>query len=89
MRLLDAARVAPVDKDVMAQRLAPTRELFTKSVVARRDLEAGTVLEAGDLAVKKPGGGIEPVRLEELVGRRLREPLRADEALRDEHVDRA
>ncbi|MEJ7786022.1 MAG: N-acetylneuraminate synthase family protein [Solirubrobacteraceae bacterium] len=86
-RLLDAALAAPVDKDAMAQRLEPTRELFTKSIVARQDLQAGAVLTQGDLVAKKPGGGIEPARLEELVGRTLRSPLPADQALRDEDLE--
>jgi len=86
-RLLDAALAAPVDKDSMAQRLEPTRAMFTKSVVARRDLEAGTVLTASDLAVKKPGGGMEPARLGEAVGRMLRSALAVNQALHDRDLE--
>jgi N-acetylneuraminate synthase len=57
------------------------RALFGRSVVARRDLPAGTVLRAEDLALKKPGGGLPPDRLDGLVGLVLLRDLSADEAL--------
>jgi N-acetylneuraminate synthase len=71
----------PVDKDAMAQELRGMRQLFTKSLVARRPLAAGTVLAAGDLALKKPGDGLGADALPELVGRRLRRSLDADERI--------
>jgi N,N'-diacetyllegionaminate synthase len=86
VRFLEQARAHPVDKDVTARALAPMRELFTRSVVALRDLPAGTVLQAEHLAVKKPGGGLAPERLPDLLGGRLVRSLRADEALRADDV---
>jgi N-acetylneuraminate synthase len=73
----------PVDKDAMAEDLRPLRALFTKSVVARANLAAGTVLAADHLAAKKPGTGIPAARLPELIGRRLRRDVNADEPLRE------
>jgi N-acetylneuraminate synthase len=89
VRMLDRALASPVDKDAMAERLLGTRALFTRSVVASRDLAAGTVLAGDDLVAKKPGGGLPPQRLGELVGRRLRAAVGADEPLTDEHLDGA
>ncbi|MEJ7804265.1 MAG: N-acetylneuraminate synthase family protein [Candidatus Limnocylindria bacterium] len=86
-RMLAEALAAPVDKDAMAQRLEPTRELFTKSIVARGELDAGTVLTPSELAVKKPGGGMEPSRLAQVVGRRLRVPVVADHVLQDDDLE--
>jgi N-acetylneuraminate synthase len=60
--------------------------MFTKSVVARADLHAGTVLAPEHLAVKKPGGGIPAARIAELIGRRLRRAVKADEPLREEDL---
>lgn len=71
----------PVDKDALGETLAPTRALFTKSLVARHDLEAGTVLQAHHLAAKKPGTGIPAAKLNDVVGRTLARPMRADEQL--------
>ncbi|MCZ7574938.1 MAG: N-acetylneuraminate synthase family protein [Ardenticatenaceae bacterium] len=81
VRFIEQMRGNPVDKDAMAQEMSPLRELFTKSVVARGDLAAGTVLTEHYLTVKKPGTGIPAERLSELVGRRLRRPVQADELL--------
>jgi N-acetylneuraminate synthase len=63
------------------------RNIFTKSVVARRDLPAGTVLAESDLAAKKPGTGIPGARLPELIGRRLRRAVSLDELLAADDVD--
>jgi N-acetylneuraminate synthase len=72
---------SPVDKNALAGEMAPLRKLFTKSVVARNDLPAGTVLGEEHLSVKKPGAGIPAARLPELLGARLRRSVRADELL--------
>lgn len=86
VRYLGAALAAPVDKDAVAIEMEPMRELFGRSLVARRGLPAGHVLAASDLDAKKPGGGIPPARLEAVVGRRLRRKLGSDEPLCDEDV---
>ncbi len=87
VRYLDAALAAPVDKEAVATEMAPMRTLFGRSLAARRALPVGHVLAARDLEAKKPGGGIPPARLEALLGRRLRRPLRLHEPLCDEDVD--
>ena len=87
VRYLSAAIGAPVDKTAMARRLDPMRQLFTKSIVAREPLAAGTVLNASDLALKKPGGGLPPARLEHVVGKRLKVAIDADESVLEEHLE--
>ena len=57
------------------------RHWALKSLVAVRDLPAGTVLAGGMLTAKRPGDGIAPGRLGEIIGRRLRRPLSADDAV--------
>lgn len=49
-----------------------------KSLVAARPLAGGHVLEADDVTAKRPGTGIPPNRLGELIGRRLRRDVAAD-----------
>ncbi len=65
-------RANPVDKDAVAGDMAPLRAIFTKSLVARTPLAAGTVLTDAHLAAKKPGTGIPAERLPDVIGRRLR-----------------
>lgn len=72
---------APIDKDAEAATRADLRALFTKSLVARRPLPAGHVLTPEDLTAKKPGTGIPPERLDELVGRVLPHPVGADDLI--------
>ncbi len=49
-----------------------TRDVARRSVVTTRELPAGHVLQAADLALRRPGTGLAPDDLERLVGRRLR-----------------
>jgi N-acetylneuraminate synthase/sialic acid synthase len=57
-----------------------------KTLVAARDLPAGHLLTAADVAVKSPGGGLPPYELDRLLGRRLSQALRADDVIRFEHL---
>jgi N-acetylneuraminate synthase len=81
VRWIEGMLAAPVDKDAAAAPLAPLRRTFMKSVVARVDLPAGTVLREQDLALRKPGTGLPPSRLPELLGARLVRPIAAGELL--------
>ena len=69
----------PVDKDALGVELTPIRRLFTKSIVARTNLKAGTILLPEHLTTKKPGIGLPAARLPALVGARLRRSVRADD----------
>lgn len=64
------------------------RTVARQSVVARRALRAGAVLTRADLTVKRPGTGLEPWRLEELVGGRLLRDVAADVPLAEADVER-
>lgn len=55
------------------------RENLAKSVVAARDLLAGTVLKAEDLLVRSPGQGLSPINLPKLIGLRTARPMLADD----------
>jgi N-acetylneuraminate synthase len=81
IRFIERMRANPVDKAESARDTAPLRRLFTRSLVSRTALSAGTVLEAGHLAIKKPGTGLSPDRLADVVGKRLTRAVAADEVL--------
>lgn len=55
-----------------------------KSLVVRHALPAGHILKAGDLVAKRPGTGIPPNRIDEVIGKTLTEALTADEPVRTE-----
>ena len=83
IRFIEKMDQHPVDKNQLAEDLAPMRDLFTKSVVARFTLPAGTVLQREHLAVKKPGTGIPANRLPQVVGRILQRSVEADQLLHE------
>lgn len=56
---------------------ANTRDVARRSIVVVRDLPAGHVLTADDLALRRPGTGLAPALLGALPGRRLRVALSA------------
>ena len=60
---------------------AVTRRNNRKSVVLEHAIRAGERLTAGHLAVKRPGYGIPPKHLDELVGRSVHRDLEADDVL--------
>ena len=49
--------------------------------MAARDLRTGTRLSREHLAFKRPGGGLAPIRISEILGRSLARDLAADEQL--------
>lgn len=74
-------RQSMVRKELQLGDLAKELRIFTRSLVARRDLPMGHVLEAGDLAYKKPGGGIRYEERDQLVGQVLTRAVARDSAL--------
>ncbi len=87
VRFVERMRASPVDKDAAAADVAAMRQLFTKSVVARVDLAAGTVLRPEHLSFKKPGTGIPSERVESVLGRPLRRDVARDQLLTREDLD--
>jgi sialic acid synthase SpsE len=60
---------------------ATTRINNRKSIVMARAAAVGEPLTASHLAIKRPGYGIAPRHLEEVIGRRARQALQADDVL--------
>ncbi len=67
--------VLPIEEDV--------RIVARQSLVTVRDLPHGHGLSRDDLTVKRPGTGIEPWRLDAVVGQRLGRAVESDRPLTD------
>jgi N,N'-diacetyllegionaminate synthase len=78
IRAIETMRANPVDKSAPPDAVMPLRDIFMKSVVACRDIAAGTVLRAEHLTSKKPGSGIPAERMESLLGLRTRRAISRD-----------
>jgi N,N'-diacetyllegionaminate synthase len=87
IRYIETALSNPIDKNAIARDLKPVRELFTKSIVARSDLPAGTILCMEQLVFKKPGIGIPAAQLSQILGRRLARSVSADTLLSKDDLD--
>ena len=68
-------RVQDCERDV--------RAVARQSVSVVRDLPAGHRLARADLTVKRPGTGIPATKLNDVVGRTLRGPVKANALLHD------
>ena len=86
IRFIETMTAHPVNKEDMARDLKPLRDMFTKSVVAQKNLKAGKVLEKEDLTLKKPGTGLPAARLPELIGRQLKRAVAADTMISEEDL---
>ncbi len=72
---------APRDVEV------PIAAVARKSLTAARDLAAGDVLAAADISARRPGTGIPPSHVDELVGRRLARPVAGGSVLTWDDVE--
>jgi sialic acid synthase SpsE len=70
-----------------AQSESTTRLNNRKSLVLNRSVRAGSYLSRNDIGIKRPGYGIPPKYFDQVVGRRLRIDLDAEEILTWEHLD--
>lgn len=84
VRQLSIALRSPIDKDAQAIAMTPLHELFTKSIVAARDLEAGHILCDEDLAFKKPGNGWSARDKDAILGKILQIKVPKDHFFRPE-----
>jgi N,N'-diacetyllegionaminate synthase len=87
VRFIERMRANPLDKDASARETEPLRRLFTRSLVARQSLSAGTVLSREDVLIKKPGTGLPPHRLDEVLGKRLARAVTEDQVLSAEDIE--
>ncbi|MCH8824915.1 MAG: N-acetylneuraminate synthase family protein [Planctomycetes bacterium] len=57
------------------------RNVSRQSIITKHKLDAGHILTESDLTIKRPGTGIEPYRLKEILGQQLSHALEADTLL--------
>jgi N-acetylneuraminate synthase/N,N'-diacetyllegionaminate synthase len=79
-RLLGHGRKEPAPSEAGGEQWA------LKSLVAARDLPSGHMLTAADLIAKRPGDGLRPSRIRDVLDRKLRRALAADDPVRFEDL---
>lgn len=63
------------------------RRNMRRSVIAVRDISEGEILKKEDLDVKRPGTGIPPERMEELIGRITKCKIEADTVIEESDLE--
>jgi len=54
------------------------RKKMRRSVIVRNDLTAGTIIQLEDLDMKRPGTGVSPEKLQDFVGKKLKNDIIKD-----------
>lgn len=84
VRSLETALGSPEKK--LGRHVAQMVESFTNSIVARRDIAAGETFGRDNLCLKKPGVGMSPDELKNVLGRRAARTVKGGAALSPEDV---
>ena len=59
----------------------PNIQIVRKSIIAKTEIKKGDVLKEDDLAVKRPGGGISPMKWDDVVGTKATKDYKEDELI--------
>ncbi len=77
------------DRKVITMAEQLNREVFAKSLVAKRDLAAGETIRLEDLKFMSPGKGITPDRLPEFLGKTLMRAKSANDYITEQDFEKA
>ena len=77
IRTIEAAMGVPIKRPSPRER--QTAKVARKSLVYSRDLKEATVIAPEDIAVKRPGTGLSPIRFYEMMGRKLGKSVEKDQ----------
>ena len=73
------------DKQLLENEKKPLKKM-SKSLVAKTDLSAGHCLTEDDIAIKSPGGGLPPYKIDSLIGKTLKASVKEDDNLLFENI---
>lgn len=63
---------------VVSDKELDQQKVMRRSIVAARDIQAGSILEKDYLCAKRPGTGIPPDKMYEIIGKRVNRDIEAD-----------
>jgi N-acetylneuraminate synthase/sialic acid synthase len=69
-----------IDKKLLPCEVEPLKKM-SKSIVAKRNIKAGSVLSLDDLNFKSPGGGISPNKYNLFLGKKIKKDILEDDLL--------
>ncbi|MDZ4839028.1 MAG: N-acetylneuraminate synthase family protein [Bacteroidota bacterium] len=83
VRFIESALSNDIDKDAFAETMKPLKNIFTKSIVAQREIQQGEVLKLEDLGFKKPGTGMPASDYINIIGKKLNKTVKFDHFFTD------
>lgn len=84
-----AARMVGQRMKALGEAERDVRRVSRQSIVCRRPISKGETIEREHLTVKRPGTGIEPWRIDEIVGRAASRDIPADMPLQPADIEQA
>lgn len=79
IRMIDNMLSNPVDKDLIADKLQHTNEIFSKGICARTLIKKGQVITKNVIAFKKPCKGIKAKDYNSIIGKKVNKDFNIDE----------
>jgi N-acetylneuraminate synthase len=89
IRSIQTMLASPIDKDATAVRLREMKAVFEKSIVSLVDIPAGTVITTDMIGLKKPGTGLPPARMDDVIGSKALRDISRDSIILAEYLERA
>jgi len=86
IREIETIQSSIVDKSDIS-RFADMKEIFQKSVVSQVDISEGATITREMLGIKKPGTGLAPERLADIVGKRATRAVPAHSIFQESDID--
>ena len=75
------------EKRIVSEAELEQRSKIRRSIIVNKDLKAGATLNLEDLGAKRPGTGIPPDKMKDLVGAKLLTDIEGDTMLKDEDFE--
>ena len=86
IRAVETALSHPMDKDDIG-RLEYMRRTFQKSIVSIVDIPRGTEIQEDMISIKKPGDGLHPRYLNEIIGKKVLRDIPRDSLIHKEDIE--
>lgn len=86
VRFIEKMISNPVDKDIVASEKIDLRSIFAKSIIVKSNLTADTIIKEEHLTLKKPGTGIPASEIYNIIGKKLKCDIQANEMLTYDHL---
>jgi N,N'-diacetyllegionaminate synthase len=81
VRFIEDIKRNYIDKDVIALEFENMRRIFRKSIVYKTDLKKGAIITINNILYKKPGTGIDPKYIKDIIGKKLKKDVKEDELI--------